>query len=430
MNEFSPGREFPPATREQWEEKARASLKGKPVESLVARTIEGIEIAPVHDGPASAPVMVRPAPLARERGWAVMQRIDLPESEAAAAQAKAELDAGADGLVLVLPGSPSAGGFGLSDDGLTAVLEGLEPELFPLRLDAGQRWRATAEELLNLYRTRRYDLARAPLMLNADPFGSMAAAGGGPEKNTLAEEMAALMARALKDGFTGNVFAADTRVFHAAGAGEAQELAIAAAAMTETMRLVEGRGIDLEGCAKRISWLLTADADQFLTIAKLRAARMIHGRILAAAGLPARPLLLQAESAWRMMTRRDPYVNMLRGASAAFGAGLGGADAMTVLPFAAAIGLADDFARRMARNAQIIALEESGLDRVSDPAAGSGYVEALSESLARAAWRIFQDIEAAGGLYDALLHGRVQALIAETAQRRSQAIARREIPIT
>ncbi len=419
------GSDFPPATEEEWLAKARALLRGGDPLALTEHTEDGIAIPPVLAGGAPLPMPGRPEPLSRRHGWAIMQRLDDPDLERAAAQAQAELKGGSDGLVLVLENAPTAGGFGLPVDGFMAALEGLEAELFPLQLDSGPHWPEAAARLLAHYRARRYDLARAPLLLNAAPFTDPDAGCAPPPHET-----AALMAALLQAGTARGVFCADTRLFHAFGASAAQEIALAAAAMVEMLRRLEERGSSPARMAGRITWLLAADAAHFSTIAKLRAARLVHHRILEAAGLPITPLLLQAESAWRMLTRRDAHVNMLRAASATFGAGLGGADTMTVLPFTAALGLADPFARRMARNAQIIALEEAGLDKVADPAAGSFHLERLTLELARKGWKIFRRIEQAGGLGAALASGMVREMLAEMAERRAVEAATLARPIT
>ncbi len=412
--------DFPPATEEEWLEKARASLRGGDPLALMEHSEDGIAIPPVLAGARPLPMPARPGPVSKRHGWAIMQRLDDPDLERAAAQAQAELDGGSDGLVLVLEDAPTAGGFGLPVDGFMAILEGLEAELFPLQLDSGPHWPGAASRLLAHYTARRYDLSRAPLLLNAAPFADP----DGPEPS--ARQMAAL----LKTGPAAGVFCADTRLFHALGASAAQEIALAAAAMVEILRLLEAQGVAAEKATARLTWLLAADAAHFSTMAKLRAARLVHHRILDAAGLPITPLLLQAESAWRMLSRRDAHVNMLRAASAILGAGLGGADAVTVLPFTAALGLADPFARRMARNAQIIALEEAGLDKVADPAAGSAFIEYLTAELARKGWEIFRRIEQAGGMASALASGMVREMLAEMAERRAVEAATLARPIT
>jgi methylmalonyl-CoA mutase len=168
---------------------------------------------------------------------------------------------------------------------------------------------------------------------------------------------------------------------------------------------------------------LAADADQFLTIAKFRALRKLWARVEAACGLAAEPAFISAETAWRMMARRDPQTNILRTTIAVFCASLGGADAISVLPFSAARGLPDDFARRVARNTQLVLLEESNLAKVTDPAAGSGALEDLTDQLGRAAWSLLQEIEAAGGAGAAIERGLIQQKVAAVRAQREASVA-------
>jgi methylmalonyl-CoA mutase len=175
---------------------------------------------------------------------------------------------------------------------------------------------------------------------------------------------------------------------------------------------------------------MAADADQLLTIAKFRALRKLWARVEEACGVKPKPAYVSAETAWRMMTRRDPWVNMLRVTIGAFAAGLGGANAVSVLPFTAALGLPDRFARRIARNTQLLLLEESNLAKVSDPAAGSGGIEDLTEKLCRAAWTLFQEIEKAGGAPVALEAGLIQNKVAAVRTGREKAAAHRKDALT
>jgi methylmalonyl-CoA mutase len=131
-----------------------------------------------------------------------------------------------------------------------------------------------------------------------------------------------------------------------------------------------------------------------------------------------------------MLTQRDPYVNMLRATMAVFSAGLGGANAVTVLPHTLALGLPDAFARRVARNTQLILLEESNLAKVSDPAAGSGSLESLTQQLCNGAWSQFQQIEKAGGVFSALQQGMIQSKVAATRKAREVNISRRKDVLT
>jgi methylmalonyl-CoA mutase len=219
-------------------------------------------------------------------------------------------------------------------------------------------------------------------------------------------------------------------VVHASGGSEAQELAFAISVAVEYLRALEASGAALDLARDAIYFRLAADSDQFLTIAKFRALRKLWARIEEAASLDPKPVFLSAETAWRMMTRRDPNVNMLRATIAVAAAGFGGANAVTVLPHTAALGLPDGFARRLARNTQTILLEESNLYRVSDPAAGAGGIEALTSELCETAWKLFQEIERDGGIAAALLKGRFQKKVAETRTARLHNIAIRKDPLT
>jgi methylmalonyl-CoA mutase len=141
-------------------------------------------------------------------------------------------------------------------------------------------------------------------------------------------------------------------------------------------------------------------------------------------------LYIAADTAWRMLTQRDPYVNMLRATMAVFSAGLGGANAITVLPHTLALGLPDPFARRAARNTQLVLLEESNLAKVSDPAAGSGGIETLTRQLCEAAWALFQEIEQAGGMFASLEQNLLQRKVLATRAARETNIAKRRDVLT
>jgi methylmalonyl-CoA mutase len=171
---------------------------------------------------------------------------------------------------------------------------------------------------------------------------------------------------------------------------------------------------------------LSADADQFLTIAKLRALRKLWARVEQACGLEPAQLFIAADTAWRTLGRRDTDVNMLRATMATFAAGLGGANSITVLPHTLALGLPDEFARRVARNTQLILLEESNLDKVSDPAAGAGGIEMLTNQLCTSAWELFQGIEKAGGIWAALESNWLQPQIVAVRTARAKNVARRK----
>jgi methylmalonyl-CoA mutase len=223
---------------------------------------------------------------------------------------------------------------------------------------------------------------------------------------------------------------ADGRVIHDAGGSEAQELAFVVATGVAYLRALEGSGVALEDAQSMIYARLSADADQFLNMAKFRALRLLWALVEQSCGLTPKPLFIAADTAWRMLTQRDASVNMLRATMATFSAGLGGADAITILPHTLALGLPDPFARRVARNTQLVLLEESNLAKVSDPAAGSGGIETLTQQLCEAAWLLFQEIEKAGGVFASLEQSLIQRKVAATRSVREANITRRKEVLT
>jgi methylmalonyl-CoA mutase len=215
----------------------------------------------------------------------------------------------------------------------------------------------------------------------------------------------------------------DATVPHEAGASEAQELAFLSASLVAYLRAFESAGIGPADALPQIAFALSVDTDLFLTAAKVRAARMLIARIAEAANASTGTAHVTAVTSERMMSKRDPWTNMLRTATACAGAAFGGADAVTVLPYSWALGVPDRFARRVARNTQLVLQEESALGRVVDPVGGSWYVERLTEELAAKAWELFQDIESKGGVASALAAGALQDDIARVAEARTKSIA-------
>ena len=432
MSDLKLADEFPALEYDDWRALVDASLKSRPFETLRTRTSDGIVIEPVY-GAAENPPQLPAAPArATADAWTLVQRSDMPDITAANTQMLDDMMNGASGISLVLPGSISAGASGVAITDARSVqrlFEGVELDLINLRLDGGRHGRDLALLVLDEYKRRRLDLSRCNLTLGLDPLGAFAHGGKVTGRGELSRRFGDMFTLATSADHQGPVAQADARVYHGAGSSEAQELAFALATSVDYVRMLEAGGIAPADAAPRISIMLTADADQFVTIAKLRAARLLWARLMDVSGLAPTPVTVHVETAARMMSRRDPHVNLLRATTASFAAGIGGADSVTVLPFTHALGLPDGFARRMARNVQSLLLEEARVGRVRDATAGSGHVEDLTHELARSAWRIFQLIEADGGMMAALAGGKVQAMIKEVQVARDSHVARRKIPL-
>jgi len=424
--------EFPAATREAWLKLVDGVLKGAAFEKrLVSRTYDGLTIQPLYSRVADARPVVGRAP---GMPWTVMQRVDHPDPAAANAQALHDLEKGATGLTIVCKGSINANGYGLDSS-----LETLERVLDGIYLDAGvtidfnvaAETRDAAKNFAALMKKRGIAPETVDMRAALNPLGHTAATGSTVRPwNELAPYFADLVKGLASEGFRGPFAVADGRVVHSAGGSEAQELAFALGCAVTYLRALEASGVPLDAARRMIYFRLAADADQFLSIAKFRAVRKLWARVEQACGLSPAPSYVSAETAWRMMTRRDPYVNMLRTTVAVFAAGVGGADAIAVLPFTAALGLPDSFARRLARNTQLVLLEESNLAKVTDPTAGSGVIENLTLQLCAAAWTLFQEIEKAGGAAAALEQGLIQSRVAATRTEREKNVARRRDALT
>ena len=423
--------DFPSATEADWRKLVDAVLKGAPFERLKSRTHDGLTIEPLYPRARTATTIA-----GRPTGtpWAVMQRVDHPDPAAANAQAKEDLGNGASGLVLVFAESVSANGFGLeaAAPSLAQVLDGIDlGRDTVLDLNLSPRTRGVVRDLAALIKHRGIDPPSVDLRFSLNPIGGFAASGRSSQTwQNLAPSFAATIGELAVDGFRGPFAVADGRVIHNAGGSEAQELAFALASALTYLRALEQSGMSLEAAYAAIYFRLTADADQFLTTAKFRALRKLWARVASASGLSPKPAIVTGETAWRTITRRDPYSNILRATIAVAAAGFGGADAITVLPHTAALGLPDAFARRVARNMQLILLDESNLARVTDPAAGSGAFESLTEQLCLAAWTQLQGIERAGGAWAALESGLVQRNVVAVRAAREQAVAHRQDILT
>jgi methylmalonyl-CoA mutase len=423
--------DFAPATYDDWRKLVDGVLKGAPFEKLAGKTYDNLRIEPIYSrAQDAAPIAGR----AQAMPWQIMQRVDHPDAAAANAQALHDLENGANGLTLVFSGANGAHGFGLEPTAevLEKVLDGVFIDAgISIELQIGPQSRMAAIHMAELVKRKGIDPTACDIRFGLDPIGACAVWGSSPYSWP---EIVPAVTGGIKGlaamGFKSPFAPADGRVIHDAGGSEVQELAFVLAAGVQYMRALESAGVALEDTQGMIYARLSADADQFLTIAKFRALRLLWARVEQSCGLTPKPVFIAADTAWRMLTRRDPYVNMLRATIATFSAGLGGADSITVLPHTLALGLPDGFARRAARNTQLVLLEESNLAKVADPAVGSGGIETLTQQLCEAAWHLFQEIEKAGGVFAALEQNLIQSKVAATRAVRQTNIARRKEVLT
>jgi methylmalonyl-CoA mutase len=425
--------EFPDATHEQWQRlvegvlrKSGKEVSGAAAEDALSTTLEdGLRTRPLYTARDIAPDPGLPgfAPYVRGSrpegniagGWDVRQR----HTALAENAVLADLENGGTSLWLVL------GEGGIPVDGLGRALEGVYLDLAPVVLDAGRDTGQAAEALLRLCADKGVAAEAVRGNLGGDPLGYEARTGTPLDF----APYAALAARCAEQYPGLRALTVDALPYHEAGGSAAQELGASLATGVAYLRELTEAGLSVEQAARQLEFRYAATADQFLTIAKLRAARRLWARVAEVCGAPGAQVQHVVTSPV-MMARRDPWVNMLRTTVATLAAGVGGADSVTVLPFDHALGLPDAFARRIARNTSTILIEESHLARVIDPAGGSWYVERLTDELAEAAWEFFRTIERDGGQAAVLRSGRLRTDLATTWAERSKKLAKRREPIT
>ncbi|MEV7977530.1 methylmalonyl-CoA mutase family protein [Streptomyces sp. NPDC086519] len=427
--------EFPDATHEQWQRlvegvlrKSGKEVSGEAAEDALSTTLEdGLRTRPLYTARDTAPDPGLPgfAPYVRggrpeggvTGGWDVRQR----HAAAPDGAVLTDLENGVTSLWLLV------GRGGIPVPGLARALDGVYLDLAPVVLDAGRDTEAAAAELFRLYDEKGVDPKAVRGNLGADPLGYQARTG-----ESLDFAAFAALTRRVADEFPGlRALTVDALPYHEAGGSAAQELGASLATGVAYLRELTEAGLGVEQALGQLEFRYAATADQFLTIAKLRAARRLWARVAEVSGAADAGAQVQhAVTSPVMMSRRDPWVNMLRTTVATLAAGVGGADSVTVLPFDHAIGLPDAFARRIARNTSTILVEESHLARVIDPAGGSWYVEKLTDELAHAGWEFFRTIERDGGQAAVLRSGRLRTDLATTWAERSKKLAKRREPIT
>jgi methylmalonyl-CoA mutase len=414
-------------TREDWERAAAAVLRkvrrlpdeapdSAVWEALTQTTLDGITVPPLGT-PADVSAPRVPLPERTEDGWDVRAHLGGLEPKRANEEALLDLANGATSLWLELGGP-------LSPADLPGVLQEVLLDVAPVVLDAPADPVGAARALADVLAETT---PAAGTNLGADPIGARVRKLA---QHDVAQVVAAVVRLAEERGTLALVV--DGTVVHDLGASDAQELGYSLAVGATYLRAVTGDGRTVDDALRLIEFRYAATDEQFPTIAKLRAARRLWSRVVELSGgsSEAGAQRQHAVTSRPMMSTYDPYTNMLRTTIAAFAAGVGGADSVTVLPFDSPLGLPSTLGRRNARNTSSLLIHESHVALVSDPAGGSYAAELLTDELSRAGWAEFQRIESAGGIEAALTDGSLQARIDEVAARRADQIAHRRRAIT
>ena len=456
--------DFPAVSYEEWQAKATADLKGVPFEKkMITHTYDELEIQPLYTAqswasaadpsgfPGNAPYTRGLRPLGQFLdGWDVRQEVLTPTPAEANAVILEELKHGAHSVALKLDAAASSG---LDADDTRAaglcgregvmvyhrsdieqVLKNVVLDISPVSVDAGAAFLPAAALLAAQWAEQSIDASKVSGSFNADPLSVLMLHGTLPlPLDAAIDQMVDLAAWTAKRYSNVKAIRVSTAVYHEAGASSAQELAYATGTAVEYLRKMTAAGMDINTAVKQIAFHEAVGCRFFQTIAKLRALRRLWAKIAMAFGAEKESIAAMqviSETSRRVLTRHDPWVNLLRNTAACFAAAVGGADVVTTLPLDAAVGPSDEISRRLARNTQLILHEECHLNGVIDPAGGSWFLETLTDQLAEKAWSLFQQVEAKGGMIRVALSGYVSEQIHAVETRREKDVATRKAGVT
>lgn len=407
-------------TRARWMALVEKTLKGQSFDdALTVKTPDGLTIQPLYtaqDGVAVARDLRARDP---ERPWDLRVRAAHPDPVRVASDILTDLENGAASVLLQLdPTGVNGVAVGSTDD-LAKALSGVLIDLAPVALDAGFLGPKAADWLGALAKAA----PNAPLAFHLDPLTAFAVAGVSPGPIESHVFNAATVASRLAGTYVkASLFLATGRAAHEAGGSNTEELAMMTASALAYAKALVRSGLSMEDAFGRIVLGVSLDGEYFTGVAKVRAAKAMWARLTEACGATVAPTI-EVRSSRRMLAKADAWTNLLRLTSAGFAGAVGGADAILLDSFTDAIGLPTAFARRQARNTQLVLMEESNLGRVADPAGGAWYLDSLTDQMARAAWGGFQAIEGAGGIIKALESGLVADAVAGTRAAQEAAFA-------
>lgn len=447
------GSEFVAPTKEEWRALAEKALKGGTIENdLQTQTYDGINVRPLYTGEDWVPDSASHPTFATfiwggtcadqgNASWAVRQVYLHPDPDEANAQILQDLQGGVNSIELnfdrairhghfeteaQLPAAIGDQGVAVHDiNDLGRVLKSVRLEMVEVAIDAGSQFLPASLALVELFAKQGVSDNNAKIAFNADPIGCAAEGGCLSNFEESLTETADLALFVSSKFSNATCVKADSSVYHNAGATNVCELSILLATGVRYLKSLVDRGLPIDEAFSQIRFTTAVDADLFASAAKVRALRLLWSRIAGASGCWDPQTRIEAVTSERMLSKYDPWVNILRGATAGFSGVLGGADCVTIHPFDKAIGLPTALSRRVARNTHAILAEESMLTCVADPAGGSWYLETLTKNIAKLAWEGFQQIERDGGVLAVLQDGSIANAISEMRRQRIENVSRR-----
>ncbi len=446
--------EFPGATKEDWLKLVDKVLKGASFDDvLVTQTYDKININPLYDSLENHVVDPGCYPYTRatnalgntKNGWVITQRYAHPSVEENNKQILEDLSRGVTQVTLQFSDLARLGNSSIEEStgnngiecysiaSLGKLFKNVQLELVPVQLDAGVSWFEVSAAMVALWESKGTDKAAVRANLNADPAAALAQSSKLNSSQEVALKRIASLAIFIAANYP-NVksIGVNTTPYHNAGASHSQEIAVALSTGVSYLRAMTDAGMDIDSACGQIHFTISCDTDYFQSIAKLRSLRLCWAQVCKACG--AKPenaqISLSAETSQRMLSRRDPWVNVLRGTIASCAAAVGSAASITTACYDGAIGLPSKLSRRISRNTQLLLQDESSIHKIVDPAGGSYFVENHTNALGAQSWKEFQNIEADGGIFSVLIDGSLQTSIEAVQKTRSYNIGSRQDPLT
>ena len=428
--------EFPEVTTEQWEAAIEKDLKGADYnKKLVWKTIEGFDVKPYYravdlqgleylqSNPDEKP-FVR-GHQANGNNWEIRMDIDTDDLVAQNRIALECLERGVNSV-----------GFNTknvqTEDDLKTLLDGIYPQYIRINFLKSGNFLNLLQLFVSYCKNNGIDCKEVKGSINFDSYCYALKHGkfwGSNEENM--DEAAQIMKYAIENLPLFKTITINGNIFSNAGSNISQELGFSLAMANEYLYFMTERGIKAEDCVQRMMLSFATSSTYFMEIAKIRASRLLWTNIAEqySKDEKASRLFVHCEDTKYNKTVFDAYVNMLRTTTETMSAVVGGADSIAVMPFDIAFKPSDEFSRRIAVNQQILLKEESYLDKIIDPSAGSYYIETLTNNIAEKAWELFKEVEKQGGYAQALRNNFVQQKIKDTEALRAKDVARRKTVI-
>lgn len=432
--------EFTTPSYDDWHKEAEAALKGADFDkSLIKKQIEGFSTQPIYRAedtvklsesvPGQYPYLRGTKALGyQEKSWEVAQTIAAKTPADFNERARYDLERGQTALNITLGCKCGCGLVLRTAADWAEALKGIAIDTLPVYVNPGSNGLAALGMYVNEFSSRGLSVDKMTGGMLYDPLARLVSKGKlNCSLENAYDQMAEMTKWAKENTKSYQTIGVSSIPYNASGSDAVQEVAFSLATAVEYLRAMTERGLTVDEAAPRIRFSVALGPNFFMEIAKLRALRQLWASVVTSCGgsKEAAKINLHGRTSSWTVTKVDPWVNILRGTSQAFSGVVGGVDSLDVIPFDAAVRPSDEPARRLARNTQLILQGECDLDKVVDPAGGSWYIETLTTTVGQAAWKMFQEIESAGGASKSLFEGALQARVDKTAAKRYELIDQR-----